>query len=91
MRDDAGALLASASVSVSCRLPGGGRSVLLRQPLPREPRGAVRVVGVAVGIPTRDPGRAMYREWAWLRRPTEVDEIDREIAALRDLDLCPSR
>jgi len=86
---DAGGVIGDATpLDARCRLKGGGRVVLLRRELAAPPRGELRVRGSVRAIPVEDPGRAMYREWAWLRRPQEVQAIDREIAELAALPEC---
>ncbi len=59
---------------------GGGQRVLIQQP--PAPGDVVTLV------PLDDPGRAMYREWAWLRRPRGIVEIDSELARLAGLSDC---
>ncbi len=88
LADAAGEIGAGARLDTRCRLKGGGRVVLLRRELTSPPNGALRVRGSVRAIPIEDPGRAMYREWAWLRRPREVQAIDRELAALTALPEC---
>ncbi len=39
-------------------------------------------------IPLGEPGRSMYREWAWWRRPREIEQIDSELRRLDRLPLC---
>jgi hypothetical protein len=73
-----------------CILGGGRRTRLVDRPI-----GGLKVSVdyqvevVASAVPLDEPGRTMYREWAWIRRPTDVAAIDAELAQLEDLPQCP--
>lgn len=72
-----------------CVLAGGQRSRLLAGSLPNG--GTAREVGLEVAvnaIPIDQPGRSMFREWAWIRRPNDVAAIDAELARLDALPPC---
>lgn len=76
---------------ISCVLGGGSRVRILSGTageLPASDDYDVEVEGEV--IPLDQPGRSMYREWAWLRRPNEVEAIDAELAALDGLAPCGS-
>ncbi len=73
----------------TCLLAGESRATI-REPGPNaQVAGRTqRIVAAAVAIPLDNPGRSMYREWAWLRRPHEIAEIDAELARLDALPRC---
>lgn len=73
-----------------CVLAGGGRMRLV-EPVTGEPAVDYEATVRGSPIPLDDPGRAMYREWAWIRRPLEIDAIDAELARLAALPPCPER
>jgi hypothetical protein len=70
----------------------GRTAGLLRSVLHRAGATAA-VAGAAVdalAIPLANPGRSLYREWAWLHRPREVEAIDAELRAYDALPECAS-
>ena len=72
-----------------CLLAGGVRARLLSGPLPGGATGLEANLDIAViAIPLDQPGRLMYREWAWIRRPNEVAAIDAELTRLDALPAC---
>ncbi len=72
-----------------CVLGGGERTRVAAGVLPASGGdGEANVAVVASAIPIDDPGRSMYREWAWLRRPDEIDAIDAELARLTGMGRC---
>lgn len=72
-----------------CLLAGGRRARLLGGELPEGAPGRDADLDVAVSaIPLDQPGRMMYREWAWIRRPNEVAAIDAELTRLDALPPC---
>lgn len=42
----------------------------------------------ASALPLDDPGRSMYREWAWIRQPHDLAAIDAELTRLDSLPPC---
>lgn len=84
---DGGPLLAGEGYE--CLLAGGQRARLLGGAVPEGAPGLEASLDVAVSaIPLDQPGRSMYREWAWIRRPNEEAVIDAELARLDALPSC---
>ena len=82
-------VFAIAPDEAECVLGGGERATLFEG----EAGGLDAAVTYSVeaeseATPLDQPGRSMYREWAWLRRPTEIDLIDAELVALDALVPC---
>lgn len=91
--DGNGKILAGNDARLECRLHPGdnGQFFTTRAPLRGVGPSADSSVRVdALAIPLAEPGRAMYREWAWLRRPNEIDAIDAELRAWDALPFCDS-
>lgn len=84
-----GAAIAVAGAA-ECLLAGGQRGRLVDRRIDEIDGATPYEVSVRAGvIPVDEPGRSMYREWAWLRRPTEIAAIDAELAHLESLPPCP--
>ena len=76
---------------VGCVLAGGERvRLLVGSVAGLDPGAGYAIAWDGETIPLDQPGRSMYREWAWLRRPAEVERIDAELAELDRLPLCRS-
>jgi len=90
--DRDGQIVATAIATGECRLASGSTLAMWRAELPLAAPASegVSVAVDALAIPLAEPGRAMYREWAWLRRPREVAAIDAELSAFDALPLCAS-
>ncbi len=74
---------------VECVLGGDERAQLLNGTATGlVPGAAYEVVADGEVTPLDQPGRSMYREWAWLRRPTEIEMIDSELAVMEALPRC---
>jgi len=91
--DGEGRVVARDGARLECRLMPGRTPALLRRLLTRPVADGGTIAGAAVdalAIPLADPGRSLYREWAWLRRPREVQAIDTELRAYDALPECSS-
>ncbi len=76
---------------LSCVLSGGARVTLAATSDGDLMHGRLRFSIAATAVPLDDPGRSIYREWAWLRRPTEIALIDEELAKMDALPECAGR
>ncbi len=77
------------SEPIECVLLGGERAQLLSGAAGGlVPGAAYDVVADTEATPLDQPGRSIYREWAWLRRPTEIEAIDSELTAMDALPRC---
>ena len=74
----------------SCMLPGSASTTLSKRSAAHLPPGPLPLSIAATAVPLDNPGRSMYREWAWLRRPTEIALIDEELAKMDALPECPA-
>lgn len=91
--DAKGQVVASGSSSVECRLrPGGNKRFHLNAATMEVDavEGEIHAEMDSLAIPLAEPGRAIYREWAWLRRPGEIAAIDAELLAYDALPECGS-
>ena len=87
--DGAGGQLQRVPLPRTCLMAGGAVATLRRSGADlRVVAPVARLHAEAVAIPLDNPGRAMYREWAWLRRPGEIAQIDGELRALDELAEC---
>jgi hypothetical protein len=84
--------ISTIETKLSCRAVSGETGRVVREVLASGEliEGSEPVEVDAEVIPLGLPGRAIYREWAWLRRPHEVEKIDAELAAYDALPECRS-